>query len=189
MPLRISLIASGLAFLILAATLALALFPEGAFAQGGPPPGGIIYYGEATVDGEPAPDGIEIIARVGDYESKPVTVAEGRYASLSVASPDSSHAGQTISFFLGDVPADQTDIYQPHGIPVIKTGFDLAFPNLPEPTPTPAPSVVPTDTPPTPVVPLPVPSPEIEGPMVFISGLVFIQGIPQVPPTRYWWPE
>ena len=180
---RISLVASGLAFLILAVALAVSFFPEGSFAQGGPPPGGIIYYGEATVDGEPVPDGIEIVARVGDYESKPITVAEGRYASLSVASPDTSHAGQTISFFLGDVPADQTDIYQPHGIPVIKTGFDLTFPNLPEPTPTPAPSVVPTDTPPTPVVPSPVPTPTptVAEPMVFISGLVFIQGVPQMP--------
>ena len=174
------------AFLALALTLAAAIFPSDTLlAQGGPPPGGIIYYGQATVGGEPVPDGSEIIARVGDYESRPVTVSDGKYASLSVASPHAPHAGQTINFFLGDVQADQTDIYQPHGIPVIKTGFDLTFASLPEPTPVPQPSVAPADTPvaiPTqPSAPTQPPAPVSAEPMVFVSGLVVVLGVPQAP--------
>ncbi len=176
---RLTTFASLSVFLALVLTLAAAFFPLDTFAQGGPPPGGIIYYGEATVDGEPVPDGLEIIARVGDYESKPVTVTQGKYASLSVASPDTSHAGQTINFFLGDVQADQTDRYQPHGIPVIKTGFGLTFSALPAPTP--APTVIPTNTPITPPTPPPSPTPEISEPMVFVSGLVFIRGTSEAP--------
>lgn len=173
-----------IAFLALVLTLATAIFPAEIFAQGGPPPGGIIYYGNATVSGDPVPDGHTIIARVGDYESKPATVTQGRYQDLSVAA-EASLAGQTITFFLGNVQADQTDTYQPHGIPIIKTGFDLAFASLPEPTP--APTAIPTNTPVTPPTPTetPVPphspTPEVAEPMVFASGLVFIRGTSEAP--------
>ena len=168
-------------FLALVLTLAVATFPSETFAQGGPPPGGIIYYGNATVSGVPVPDGHTIIARVGDYESKPATVTQGRYESLSVAA-EPSLAGQTINFFLGDVQADQTDTYQPHGIPEIKQNFDLTFSALPEPTP--APTAIPTntpDTPPAPTAPPPSPTPEVAEPMVFASGLVFIRGTSEAP--------
>ena len=141
---RLTTFASLTAFLALVLTLAAAIFPAETFAQGGPPPAGIIYYGKATVGGEPAPDGHTIVGRVGDYESNPVIVSGGKYAALSVAA-DASLAGQTITFFLGDVQADETDTYQPHGIPVIKTGFDLTFSALSEPTPAPTP--IPTNTP------------------------------------------
>ena len=169
------------AFLALILTLAAPIFPLDTFAQGGPPPGGIIYYGSVSVNEEPAPDGHTITARVGDYESKPVIITEGKYESLSVAA-ELSLAGQTITFFLGEVQADQTDTYQTLGIPVIKTGFNLTFPRLPEPTPAPTP--IPTNTPdiaPTPTAQPPSPTPEAAAPMVFVSGLVFIHGVPQVP--------
>ena len=186
---RLTTFTSLTAFLALALILAAAIFPADTFAQGGPPPGGIIYYGNVSVNGAPAPDGETIVGRVGDYESKPVAVSEGKYAALSVAA-EASLAGQTISFFLGGAPADQTDIYQPHGIPVIKTGFDLTFSALPEPTATatPEPSAPPSDTPlpaPTspPAQPDPTasPTPEVAEPMVFVSGLIFAQGVPRIP--------
>ncbi|MYA62634.1 MAG: hypothetical protein F4X94_08700, partial [Dehalococcoidia bacterium] len=172
------------ALLSMVLALAAAIFPSETFAQGGPPPGGIIYFGSASVNGEPAPDGQPIIARVGDYESKPAIVTQGRYESLSV-SASASLTGQTISFLLGDVPADQTDTYQPHGIPVIKTGFNLTFSSLPEPTPLPTP--IPADTPiPVPTQPsapiqAPEPTPASAEPMVFVSGLVFIRGTSEAP--------
>ena len=175
---RLTASASLTAFLALVLTLAAAIFPSDTLAQGGPPPGGIIYYGEATVDGEPVPDGHTIVGRVGDYESKPVIVSEGKYAAISVAA-EASLAGQTITFFLGNVQADQTDTYQPHGIPVIKTDFDLTFSALPEPTP--APTAIPTNTPVTPPTPPPSPTPEVAEPMVFVSGLVFIRGTSEAP--------
>lgn len=181
---RLTTFASLTAFLALILTLAAAIFPSDTFAQGGPPPGGIIYYGNASVNGEPVPDGQAIIARVGDYESKPVIVSEGKYAALSVAA-EASLTGQSISFFLGDVPADQTDTYQPHGIPVIKTGFDLTFSALPEPTPLPTPvstdSPTPVSTQPLTPVQIPDPTPASAEPMVFVSGLVFIRGTSEAP--------
>ena len=193
--LSLTAFASLAAFLALALTLAVAVFPSDTFAQGGPPPGGITYFGIATVNGEPVPDGHTIIGRVGNYESKPVAVfttkddrtgveTKGVYAALSVAA-GTSFAGQTITFFLGDIQADETDIYQPGGIPVIKRDFLLTFPALP--TPTPAPTAVPTETPvvpPTPTsppTPPPSPTPEVAEPMVFISGLVFARGMSQAP--------
>ena len=181
---RLTAFASLTIFLALVLTLAAAAFPTETFAQGGPPPGGIVYYGNASVNGEPVQDGHAIIARVGDYESKPVIVSEGKYAALSVAA-EASLTGQTISFFLGDVPADQTDTYQPHGIPVIKTGFDLTFSALPEPTPVPTPipadSPTPAPTQPPAQVQVPDPTPASADPMVFISGLVVVLGVPQAP--------
>ena len=170
------------AFLALALTLAATVFPSEVFSQGGLPPGGIIYFGSATVNGEPVPDGHTIVARVGDYESNPVTVENGKYESLAVSSPKSSHAGQPVTFHLGDVQADSTDIYQPYQIPFIKTGFDLEFSALPEPTPGPTATASPET--PTPI-PAPTevasPTPAIAEPMVFVSGLVLIQGPAQIP--------
>ena len=196
------------AFLALILTLAVAIFPSHTLAQGGIPPGGITYFGNATVDGEPVPDGHIIVGRVGDYESKPVTVfttkdertgveTKGVYAALSVAA-DISLAGQTITFFLGDVQANETDTYRPGGIPVIKPNFSLTFSALPGPTPTltptPEPGAPPSDTPqpaptsapaepaPTlPPAPQPSATPEVAEPMVFVSGLVFVQGMSQAP--------
>lgn len=175
---RLTAFAALTTFLALVLALAVAIYPSDIFAQGGPPPGGIIYYGEAIADGEPVPDGNEIIARVGDYESKPVIVSGGKYASLSVAA-EASLAGQTVAFFLGDVQADQADTYQPHGIPVIKTGFNLTFSALPAPTP--APTTIPTNTPVLPPTPPPSQTPEVAEPMVFVSGLVFIRGTSEAP--------
>ncbi len=196
---RLTAFASLTAFLALAVTLATAVFPSDTLAQGGPPPGGITYFGTSTVDGIPVPDGYTIVGRVGDYESKPVTVVttkdkdtgvetKGVYASLSVAA-DASFAGQTITFFLGDIQADQTDTYQPGGFPVIRRNFNLTFASLPTPTSTPTPEAtpIPVDTPVTPPTPQasPVPpaspTPETADPMVFVSGLIFAQGVPRIP--------
>ena len=181
---RLMTLASLTTFLILVLTLAAAIFPSATLAQGGIPPGGIIYYGDANANGEPVPDGHTIIARVGDYESKPVIVSGGKYVDLSVAA-EASLTGQTITFFLGDVQADQTDTYQPYPIPEIKQDFDLTFSALPAPTP--EPTAIPTNTPvtpPTPIVPPtppPSPTPEVAEPMVFASGLVFIRGTSEAP--------
>ena len=185
---RLTPLASLTAFLALVLILAAAVFPSDTFAQG-LPPGGITYYGDATVDGEPVPDGHTIVGRVGDYESKPVIVSDGKYAGLSVAA-DASLAGQTITFFLGDMQANETDIYDPRtgAVPFIETGFDLTFSALPVPTP--EPTAVPANTPvprpspqasPTPQAPPPFPTPEAAEPMVFVSGLVFIRGTSEAP--------
>ena len=188
---RSAAFASMTAFLALVLTLAVTILPSDTFAQGGLPPGGITYYGNATIDGEPVPDGYTIVGRVGDYESKPVIVEQGRYVALSVEA-EASLAGQTVTFFLGDIQANETDIYdaRPGAVPHIETGFNLTFSGLPAPTPAPTsvpePTASPSDTPqpaPTsqPAEPPPSPTPEVAEPMVFISGLVVVLGVSQAP--------
>lgn len=169
------------AFLVL--VLAVAIFPSETFAQGGPP-GVMTYFGTATVNGAPVPDGYTITAKVGDYESNPVTVSNGYYQSLSVSLSEPSLSGETITFLLDGVPANETDIYQ-SGVVMAKPNFNLTFSGLPEPTPLPTP--IPADTPiPVPTQPsapvqVPDPTPASAEPMVFVSGLVFIRGTSEAP--------
>ena len=96
----------------------------------------VVYLGTVTVSSGQDPNGLLITARVLDYESEPAEVADGKYV-LSVLIPDKTYAGETVTFHLEGVPAEETDTsVAPGGLPVIKTQ-DLTFPSLPEATPTP----------------------------------------------------
>ncbi len=130
---------AGVAVLV---AMAVALLGDSANAQA-PPPAPEIYSGTATAAGQPVPDGSEIVARIGEeYESEPVTVKNGRYATLGVAAPDASFAGRTITFHLSNVQAEETDKFAAGTFPTVKSNFNLTFASLPAPTPTPAPEVV-----------------------------------------------
>ncbi len=127
------------------ALLAVVWATAPAMAQSGsPPPGPELYSGTATVAGEPAPDGAEIVARIGDeYESDPVTVSGGMYSDLSITAPDASFRDRTINFFLdGVVQANETARVTANQIPTIIDDFPLTFSQLPQPTPTPTPVTV-----------------------------------------------
>ncbi len=141
--------AAAMAAVLLLAGAALALEPRTAAAQS-PPPAPTVYSGTATAGGAPVPDGYRIVARVvanvGTYQSDPVTVRGGRYGSLEVSPPGVAFSGRPVTFHLGDVQATETGAYRSAGRPEIKTGFNLTFPSVPEPTPTPPP------VPPTPTV-------------------------------------
>ena len=141
--------AAAMAAVLLLAGAALALEPRTAAAQA-PPPAPTVYSGTATVGGAPVPDGYRIVARVvanvGTYQSDPVTVRRGRYGSLEVSPPGVAFSGRPVTFHLGDVQAMETGTYRSTGRPEIKTGFNLTFSSVPEPTPTPPP------VPPTPTV-------------------------------------
>ena len=141
--------AAAMAAVLLLAGAALALEPRTAAAQS-PPPAPTVYSGTATAGGAPVPDGYRIVARVvanvGTYQSDPVTVRGGRYGSLEVSPPGVAFSGRPVTFHLGDVQAMETGTYRSTGRPEIKTGFNLTFPSVPEPTPTPPP------VPPTPTV-------------------------------------
>ena len=134
-----------------------------------PPSGPYIYSGAVSVNGQPAPDGYMIHATVGDYQSEPVTIMGGRYEGLAVVPAGTQYNRQTITFYLGNVPANETDEYHLSGLPVPKPSFDLTFPSLPVPTPTPTVEAPPTATP----VP-PTATPEVPAAMVFASGNVFL---------------
>ena len=117
-----------------------------------------IFSGAVTVDGVPAPDGLMVHARVGDYRSDPVEVVDGRYERLNVKPEEPRFHGKDITFYLGaEVLAAETYLFYRTSIPVPEPNFDLTFPNLPAPTPTPTPDprfITPTVTPtPTPAIP------------------------------------
>ena len=131
------------------------------------PPAPYLYSGRAIAGGSAVPDGFTIFARVGVYESPAVTVSGGKYPGLTVAPPNSSFQGATVTFHLGPVQAEETDTFRVLGFPTIRSGFDLTFPSLPQPTPTPVPT--PTEG------PTPTPTPE-SAPTVIYSGTIAVAG-------------
>ena len=125
-----------------------------------------LYSGSATVGGVSVPDGLVITARILDYVSEPVVVRDGRYDLLQVSPPDGAFTGETITFHLDGLQADQTDTFR---TAKFSLGFDLTFPRLPEPTPTP--TVQPTET------PIPTATPERAQPAVYSGSVVVAGGI------------
>lgn len=171
------------AMAVIALAIVAGAYSTGSLSAQSLPSGPYIYFGTASVNSLPVPDGFSIYAEIGTYRSEPVKVSGGSYASLNVNPVGGALNDQTIRFFLDGEPAIETDMYRPSGVPVIKGNFALNFARLPEPTPTPSP--VPTDTPiPAPVPPTPVstPTPTVAEPMTFAAGLVIVTGGGSLPP-------
>ena len=126
--------------------------PTQPVAQPSSPP--VVYFGNVTVNGQPAPDGLVIVARVDDYESQSVTTTNGAYERLTVSPPSASYLFKNTTFHIPafGVQALETVLFL--GGPAERP-LDLTFPALPEPTPTPLPTVPPTQVP----VPTPTPTP------------------------------
>lgn len=77
--------------------LALLLAPVSVFAQA--PPQTCRFYGSATLNGNPAPDGTVVKAWIGEeVVGGPITVEDGKY-SLDVSG---KYAGETVDFTLTD---------------------------------------------------------------------------------------
>jgi len=144
---------------------------------GAMPPLPIIYIGDVTVGGEPAPDGSIIVGKVEDYTSNPMEVKNGRVAGLTVGPPNVGYFGKTITFELnGLVQAEETDVFLTYGLPVTKRDFTFTFPNIPTPTPIPTNTPLPTATPiPATATPLATATPISVGPVVF-NGVVVTSG-------------
>ncbi len=146
--------------------------------QGLPPAPPNIYSGKAFIGGQPAPEGVEVFARVEGYqtnlprrlpdgrlaEERPIVlVKDGQYRQLVVQPPDDSFINKTVTFHatlgFGDVQARETAIFR-SGLQ-LNDSFDLNFPAAPSGAPTPVPTPTPTATPipptptSTPVLPIP----------------------------------
>ena len=153
----------------LAAVLGAGLGQE---APGNIPAPPNVFSGKVFFRGSPAPDGVEIFLRVGEYQSnvarpgfsadqRPIVLTlNGEYSTLKAQPPDPTFFAQEITFYatigFGDVQAQGKDVLI--GGLRIETGYDLHFPTLPpgKPTPTPPPTPTMTPTPiPTPVLPIP----------------------------------
>mgnify|MGYP005851083551 CR=1 FL=1 len=130
----------GLALALLSPVVTALAAPD---AQG-LPPYPVFYSGTVTVAGQPAPDGLEVRARVGNTWSGPGVTEGGRY-SLTFPG-EGTLAGQRVTFWLNQaVVATETD--------VLPSGFErrtvnLTFSTMPPPlTPTPTPDGTPQATP------------------------------------------
>ena len=92
-----------------------------------------------------------LYARVGDWVTGSVPIKNGVFTALAVGpiapenKPNTTYNNLPISFYIFDIPADQTDIFKVRGLPKVQFDFELTFAKLPEPTPTPTP--IPTATP------------------------------------------
>ena len=150
--------------LVLTVLIAVALLvARSALAQGAPPPGPVVYFGSVTVAGAPAVDGLKIVGRIDDYESRPVLTKGGAYDLLTVGGTTYLHLYRYVTFHLLDYNVQATETVFFLGGPT-EQALNLTFPALPTPTPTPTatPTVTPTATPtPTPEpTPTPTPTPE-----------------------------
>ena len=83
----------------------------------------IIFSGNVTVGGQPAADGLVIVARMGVVESGRVTTQGGRYVALSVGTQDKSLVGSIITFHLNELVAQR---YLP-ALPTPAPGTKLVY--------------------------------------------------------------
>ncbi len=109
-----------------------------------------LYSGLIVSSGGAAPEGAQVIARIGSYQSSAVPVVNGGYVNLVVDPPGEQFVGQTIEFIVAGVTSRTTDTF---AAGQTKRNFDLVFTQFPTPTPT---AVPPTPTPT--VTPTPVPT-------------------------------
>ena len=73
-----------------------------------------LYSGAVTINGAPAPVGLQVYARIGRYISQPVTIGvDGTYPFLTVAPPtEDGYTGERITFYVDGFPAQETAFYQ-----------------------------------------------------------------------------
>ena len=90
-----------------------------------------IYSGTAIAGGSRVPSGYKIVARIDGYESQPVEVKDGALRGLVIGPPSADFSGKTVTFYLGDVVAEETEVFQALSVPQLKDGWVLTFPRLP----------------------------------------------------------
>ena len=146
----------------------VALLGAGPEQQDSPPEPPNIYSGAVTIAGNAAPDGVEIFARVGSYQSnvaregfdeRPmVLVKNGEYKQLVVQPAGGDFFNQTLTFHAtiggGDVQAQETATFR-QGLQIV-SDFNLTFSQAPGEPPTPVP---PTPTPAATATATPLPTP------------------------------
>jgi hypothetical protein len=159
---RLAITATAVVLLAVAVT-GMVWSREQASAQGLPQLRQIIFQGNVTVNGQPAPNGLAITAKIRNaagevvHTSSPAIIGSSspsRYVTL-VVGPAPTVEGRAIEFWLDDqVISTNTSIFAPvsGGQPCLGCGWSLPilrsqnldFNRLPVATPTPTPSPTPT---------------------------------------------
>jgi hypothetical protein len=125
----------------------------------GPPPFPLLFEGSAILDGEAVASG-ELTVRIGDWESRPVAVADGRFVCsdpcLIAGPPNEDYIGLAVTFLLdGTREATLTFPFEPGPA---RVGVELVF-GVTTPTPVAPSGGLPTPglsrTPTAPPVPVP----------------------------------
>ncbi len=104
-----------------------------AASDDGPPAPPAAFYGDVYVDGEPAPDGTEVVAMIDGEERASTTTANGSYGDSSataeklVVSGDESDAGAEITFYVDGQQVDATAEWEAGTV----TELDLAVGEVP----------------------------------------------------------
>ena len=136
---------AGIAVALLMAGLLIGLATVQA-QDGGVPPLPVIYGGEVYVDGVLLMEEAELTVRMGDWESRPVTVQDGKFLALVAGPPGVEYVDQPITFHLNGMEAVQQFVFPLQGAPSSETvRLEFGSPIV-EPTATPTMEPEPTAT-------------------------------------------
>lgn len=73
------------------------------------------FYGTVTWNGQPAPDGTTVVAKINGAQVASTTTSSGKYGypvgSFYVEDPSNVRTGSTVNFFVNNVDTDQTGIF------------------------------------------------------------------------------
>lgn len=96
----------------------------------------IVVVNITVTDGSEVPDGLPIVARIGnEYETEPVFTENGS-AFLKIVPNIPDATGRIVTVYVDTVPIDQELVYTPG---LTDYNRPVTIPNLPLPTPTPSP--------------------------------------------------
>lgn len=76
------------------------------------------FSGSVTYNGQPAPDGLSVVAKINGVEVASTTTSGGNYGIDSmfyVADSNNDRSGETINFFVNGVDTDQTAVFKNGG--------------------------------------------------------------------------
>jgi len=129
---RLALLAIGVSLLLVSAALAPAAVAQ---EEDGPAPVPAAYYGDVTINGDPAPVGTEITAVVNGEERGSIVVSEaGSYGGPNALDEklvvEDASPGEEVTFVVRGVAADETVSWESGDVRQV----DLAFEGVPEPS-------------------------------------------------------
>ena len=90
----------------------------------------MLVTGTITLNGNPAPDGLTLIAKINGVEAGSTTTSGGQYTLVVNATMGDSTTGQTVNFVLGGLSTSQTVTFDNTSNGGVQT-LDLAFTGTP----------------------------------------------------------